>query len=268
MPDLPTYSYRPVLNAEPLLRTYSNLRSRANAGGTFFRARETGREGNRISVQVVAADSALVVTNYNQDIDEMVTGPFRVEFLANKLPPSRFIEIDQLTTSPRAAIYSISFKIAPAPPTLVSRQQVNLSAMVTVERTAFKGTLLNPSPTAAIRILPRIRVYPLQAVPGGWSIDALRVLVNASDPWIEMLPRRQDAQDDGEDAPALSDFTETFLQGGDGQPIYPDAESTGPTRSLIHINYAEDNSGNKQVVNQVYEWVGETARSGRWQPYD
>jgi len=79
-----------------------------------------------------------------------------------------------------------------------------------------------------------------------------------------MLPRKTDEQDGGEDALVLSAFPDTRLTGGDGLPLTPIGINTGPYKSLVLLNYGEKPNGGLADVNEMYEWVGESATVGEW----
>jgi len=120
-----------------------------------------------------------------------------------------------------------------------------------------------------------------------WDIVGLRAQVNASNPWVEMLersgptpgvlptdppvenPNPADVQDLGVDdlVAGLIPFALTNLSDGDGMPISPNAEDTGPTRSLLHVNYGEAKNGELKEINTVYEWAGESSSAGSWMKY-
>jgi hypothetical protein len=154
-----------------------------------------------------------------------------------------------------------------------------------------------------IIIAPRTRMYQLLLVPAptpdpsapppttsvigpafGWDIADLRLKVTASDKWIEMKERSGaaadpvtgvmvpnlspiDAQDDGVDDPFLSPFKASNLENGDGLPSSPNTEVSGPSRSLVHVNYGEEPNGVLGVHNTVYEWVGDSSIAGSWKAY-
>ena len=302
--EAPTYGYVPPQGGEPNLRTCSSSRARLWAGGTYFRVREPGSPGNRISVQVIEysgpltanPDAVVIVTNYGIDASEMVTGPVKTTISSNRLSPLLRIEIDQLSTSPRARQLGISYKIAPPPSVVTELGPFSFSrAFVISGSLAAKFTPNTPvfTPTDKIVITPRHRVYRLQVisvtdpdtlvVTTGWDIANLRSQVNTGDPWIEMLersgpiddgmggsipnPNPQDLQDEGVDDPVLTPFGEIFLSGGDGLPDTPDRERTGPTRSIVHVNYGEQHNGALAEVNIVYEWRGESSTEGAWVSY-
>ena len=300
---LPTYEYRPSPRPgqEPKLRTCSSLRARLFAGGTYFRARVPGQLGNRLTVAVIeypdTSEAVCVITNYAMKADELVTGPASVEFFDFQLKTHEAIDLYSLDTMPAAARkYSISFKIAPPPPVYTELGSVRTLSLVSLPgMLAATVTPDAPSftPSDVVTITPRKRVYHLVAktyvdpvdftVYQGWDIDLLRTQVNADNPWVEMLPRSggiddgmgnitpnpnpPDHQDPGLDAPVLSAFAETSLGGGDGVPSNPDREITGPSRSIVHVNYGEAQNGLLNEVNTVYEWNGRNSVEGSWVGY-
>ena len=299
---MPTYSYRPSRVKKPWLRIRNLTRARLFAGGTYFRARHPGMAGNNISIELLEFTKddvkygKLVVTNRNTDEGENVIGPAIVDFLDQKLVWSESIQIENLTAQPRAVKYSISLQIAPVGTELgpfrfgeVFTVPDKLVIRLTPKRSEF-------TPTSVITIKPRVRVYDLvykegtpetesqTATPGGWDPEKLRELVNANDPWIEMMQRsgptstgnpdaptqalavKFDEQDNGVDSP-MTVFPDTLMTGGDGLPDNPTAEDTGPSRSMILIMYGELPNGAMGEVNKVYEWAGTSARSGGWEVY-
>ena len=299
---IPDYEYRPPAQpGEPLLRTASSVRARLFAGGTYFRAREPGKPGNRISVQMIEFeppaspdfDAVVVVHNHNLRFGENVIGDARVDALDLNLPFDQVITIDRLdTNSPRATPATISAQIgapagSPSDPLPFAFSRVfHIPSLLSVRLTPDKPLF---TPTDVIVIKPRTRIYRLQRVLSTpeppltgelvWDIAALRAEINATDPWVEMLPRsgadpllgpvfpKFDERDDGIDDPGLTPFGETFLRGGDGLPDNPTSQVTGPSRSLVHINYGERYNGSLSTVNIVYEWAGSTAISGEWRAY-
>lgn len=303
---LPSYEYRPSKKTgEPQLRTCSSLRARLWAGGTYFRAREPGWLGNNLSVQVIeysASDAVCIITNHNIKADEMLTGPASMDVFDMQLSTNEAVELYDLQQLPaKARKYSISFKIAPDAPAYTELGDVRALSLVSLPGIlAVKVTPGVPvfAPGDVLSITPRKRVYRLVSKtvtptdpPGslpvtGWDIDDLRTQVNANDPWVEMMPR-SGATDDGMGGPSIPNpnpadyqdldpgkddqflvpFTEKRLTGGDGIPDNPDRESTGPYRSLVHVNYGEAYNGKLTEVNIVYEWNGKSAREGAWKNY-
>lgn len=123
------------------------------------------------------------------------------------------------------------------------------------------------------------------AAETGYDIAELRTAVNASNPWVEMKERTPvpaapegggpaptietyiDAQDKLQDALVLSAFTVKNFEAGDGLPDNPSVEKTGPSRSIVHVNYGELPNGTLGELNKVYEWVGDSASAGSWKSY-
>jgi hypothetical protein len=270
--------------------------------------------GNNLSIEVIAysaIDAVCVITNYTIKSDEMVTGPATTNFFDFQLNTNEAVELYDLDKTPaRARKYSISFKIAPDAPTYTDLGDIRALSLVSLPGIlAAKVTPALPvfTPVDIISITARKRVYRLvpltvtpPADPGGgpppapvvgWDIADLRAQVNATDPWVEMLPRSGPAAgpdlpgggagpsipnanpfdyfdlDPGKDADVLTPFAETRLTGGDGIPDNPDREITGPFRSLVHVNYGEAYNGKLTEVNIVYEWNGLDSRQGAWKNY-
>jgi hypothetical protein len=113
------------------------------------------------------------------------------------------------------------------------------------------------------------------------ALADVRLAINSVSKLIEMLPPDIDIYDtrpsDVETAidPNTNElmykfleFPETYLSSGDGLPLTPSGIITGPERSLVHINYGEDISGNlTYLINNVYEWVGSSFKNGKWELY-
>lgn len=165
----------------------------------------------------------------------------------------------------------------------------------------LENSAANFTASSVISIAPRFKIYKLSAlsVPAttdpatgtttgpfdGTDIADMRTQVNAAAAWVEMLERsgtpasdpagppaqplavKFDQQDDGIDDPVGSEFAETNLSGGDGLPDNPTIEKTGPSRSIVYINYGERHDGSLGEANTVYEWVGSDAVAGEWKAY-
>lgn len=295
---------RPGQPAE--LRTCSSLRARLFKGGTYFRSRELGLQQNLLSVAVIeytqptvaTPDGVCVVMNHLNLTAENLTGPATASQLRVSLPFTEYVEIDQLDTpTPRARHFSISAQIGATPGQIGDDIPFSFSRVLHIpSKLSVKLTPNAAVFTATDRIVikPRFVVHRLEAVTvtdpatdtsvTGWHIDKLRTQVNANNPWVEMLPRSgptddgmggppvpnpnpADVQDTGLDAAVLTPFGQTFLAGGNGLPDSPNNEVTGPTRSIVHVNYGEAPNGVLKEVNIVYEWVGDTAQSGTWRSY-
>jgi hypothetical protein len=299
MAEYPTYRYRPPPGGVPRLRTTNATRARLFAAGTFFRAKEIGNGGNRLSIQVInyegpPREGYFVVTNRNLRTSENVSAPTGVtpELLRLDISSLERVTIYNLNTTPRARRNSISLQIAPPPPPpALELGPVDLSRPIVIpgvlalKLMVEEGTVFSPSDEIVIQ--HRKEVYPLTPdatlLPPpvlGWNISSLRTLVNSSSQWLQLPPRGYDAQDgpipgippDGptppEDAEVLDlELPETFLFGGSGFPETPIQESTGPARSLVHINYGENEEGVLREISQVYEWAGDSATDGGWVKY-
>lgn len=298
----PTYEYQPAFANQPAqLRSCSSRRSRLFAGGTYFRSRDLGGATNLIAVQMIEydgptasqPDAVVVVTNYQLNSAEMITGPASLEVYSMNLKwDDRIsIKLDPLTNQPRAANYSISCKIGAPPGPQTSLGSISFSRLFNAPgKLAAKLTLEVPELTLADEIIisPRQRVYRLSTITKvddttmlsetGWDIDNLRQQINDNDPWIEMMPRSgvdpitgpnpiSDAQDKEVDDKFLSPFPETRLGGGDGLPDNPDREITGPSRSIVHLNYSERYDGTLAETNTVLEWAGRSSVEGAWRSY-
>ena len=50
-------------------------------------------------------------------------------------------------------------------------------------------------------------------------------------------------------------------------PDGPTAERTGPSRSIVLVNYGEKYDGSLGETNTMYEWVGNDAVAGEWKSY-
>jgi hypothetical protein len=245
----------------------------------------------------------VVVTNHNTRYDENVTGPVTVDVLDQQLNWNERYVIDQLSTTPRALRYSVNLATAVGVALQEDLGPFAFGRLLHIPSKLSAKLTLKPlelTPGDVITIKPRTRVYDLTpktvTVPGGdgggesggstvetgWDIALLRAAVNASDPWIEMMERSVvaggeggggfggsliDAQDDGQDADFLTPFPDTYLSGGDGLPDHPSVERTGPTRSIVHVNYGERYDGTFGDLNEVYEWVGDTGTAGEWKRY-
>jgi hypothetical protein len=315
--SMPTYAYRANKTDEPFIKTRSTRRARLFIGGTYFRARDPGGEGNKISIRMEEFTSTipgeegelkgkLIVTNHNTLYAENVNGPAEIELLDQELNWNERYTIENLTTKPIARRYSISLKIAVGMALEEELGEYTFNKLFYVKnKLACKLKLKNEEVTSnsIIVIKPRVRVYDLKReskttttgdggeggsttiTTEGWSIEDLRKQINDSDPWIEMMPRsgipkavegqpppqapnpKFDEQDDEVDDDFLSIFSDTYLENGDGLPPTPVGESTGPIRSIIHINYGEQYNGMMGNVNKIYEWAGDTSNAGYWKQY-
>jgi hypothetical protein len=252
-------------------------------------------------------EAYLIITNHNVKADENVIGQGHVQLLNVTASFRDYWVIRNLNApAPQCTKYSISVqirnRIENGPPydlDLDPDDQVDSTVLPFRLNSPFidnpklvvqiKESASNFAPEDVISITPRVKIYRLKGKIGGmtaenpagipvWDIADLRTRINDQDPWIEMPPRSgsspdnptptiYDVQDEGVDAISLTPFAQTFLEGGDGLPDNPAGERTGPYRSLIHLNYRENNIGEIEEVNVVYEWVGDTVTAGSWRFY-
>lgn len=293
---MPAYDYRPVNAGSPQLATRSARRSRLVAGGTYFRSKETGVLMNQLTVQVVeftdlgGLKAKCVISNRTPLVNECVTGPISTEYLDTlTLNWNEYYTIQPITLTTAHARRAAKL-LDSGGEVITLLPDVNLTGLfyekgkLAVKLGGLTGLM------ADIVIQPRFRVYNLlpktatDPVSGstvtGWDIDDLRQQINASDPWVEMMERSGadpttglapepafDVQDDGVDDLVLTAFDEQYLMGGDGLPLVPSATETGPTRSMIHLNYGELYDGSLGVVNTIYEWSGSGVSDGNWSAY-
>ncbi len=307
----PKYKYRPPAGQKIAhLRTCSSRRSRLWEGGTYFRSRDTGLRSNNISIEVLEeslTEGYCIMTNANIKYSENVVGNAVVDLLELNGTYQDLWVIDQLDTpTPHIKYYSISCQIRfqiqsglpytlPAPVDLgvfefgkVFSDQGKMSVKMSKKPIGYTSI-------DRIFIAPRTRIHqlstitktlgtpPTTTIESGWDIDALRLDVNSTDPWVEMVKRTYnsltpgsppikdpdpaDVQDDDHDSDFLTPFLMSRMATGDGLPGNPTSETTGPERSLVHLNYSELGNGELGVHNVVYEWVGDNAISGAWLPY-
>lgn len=299
MRDTPiTGKFRPTPIGGVRLVTRSSTRSRLHAGGTFFRSKDRGEQANLIKIGVFeetvddVKEGMLVVHNTALKLDENFSteeiSVQNLELYRLQLAWDKQIELSHNGTEWRAELQGISRRIAP---TVISRQDLGAvrNGILSQPEFAFKIMNLGTWPTTGTVLLkPRLRRYALESTSAtdpltmlsttGWSISDLRVSLNGDDTcWVTMPGRAvsiippftgaEDKQDSGTDAPVLSAFPMTSMSGGDGLPITPVGFNTGPERVLVHLNYAENDDGSMGVLNQVFEWQGDSATIGAWQRY-
>ena len=309
------YLYRPPWSTSTKvnLRSCSSRRARlvaggssSDSGGTYWRAREPGMPGNRISVEVVKysnSDACCIITNHNLSYAENVTGPVvKTNILELNAGWRDLWTIKDLhTNTPRVHYYSISCQIGVPLPIPIEIGLFDFNKIfINGDKISIK---LSPgstpyTPSDVISIASRRRIYRLAPLTvsvsdpatmsnssfTGWDIANLRAQVNASNPWVEMLersgdsalapggpvipnPNKVDVQDTGLDGNVLYPFAEAYLSGGDGLPADPNVEHTGPGRSLVKVNYGEAPNGTLKEISTVYEWAGDTNVAGAWKKY-
>lgn len=241
------------------------------------------------------------VTNHNTIEKENVstTGnpTIEVDFLdCRNLNFNETITFTSLTPTELRAVYSISLQIAPGGPITIQNSDLGIVRLgdlftgpkgISLQLNA-EHTQLTPGDTVVLKA--RVQSYPLtwiivnETAPDGtttdykgWDIAKLRADVTANPlSWIQMPERSReketdppiqppiDYQDEGFDAPVLETYDIKYLGNGDGLPVGPDEQKTGPSRSIVHLNYSETDNGMMGVVSKIYEWSGTTHINGEW----
>jgi len=278
-----SYSFTPISSGENKMISRSSRRSRLWVGGTFFRSIQLGSSANLIRISLDENKAArlgnLIVHNTAIVSSKMYfdSGNTQVEIYDNQLDWFEEIRIfGQGLAISRVEFISISRHLSVAK-VIGIYGPFKIGDVIRTPKLSFKVTgTLTSSPV----IRPQYKSYPLtwitvdvgeEGIPelkSGWSIDAIRSRVNSDgDPLISMPVRGYDKQDFEIDAALLTSFPPKFMATGDGLPAYPVGLSTGPDRTLIHLNYAETQDGELREINQVLEWSGSSATSGSWTRY-
>jgi hypothetical protein len=288
-----SYEYTPVSSGETIINTKVSKRARAYAGGTFFRSRERGQQTNSIKVDLDENRTQhvgdLIVHFDAIRSSEMLisSDEIQLEIFSINLNWNQEIEIiGEGSAISRVRFIGIMGQISVGG--LISEHgPFTMGSIIRLPNITFKLTGSLTAGTVT-KIVPRVKRYPLTWTPKtidvggfpvtiyGWSIDRLRQAVNADlTGWIYM-PRRpsgpgltdgEDVTDNKVDADLLQTFSTIVLTGGDGLPLYPSGLSTGPDRTLIHLNYSEEDDGSLGVVNQIFEWNGKSSTDGFWDVY-
>lgn len=302
-----TYAFVPKPVGPVKLVTRSSRRSRLWIGGTFFRSHERGEAANLIQISCIedltnvgAPEGVLVVHHTVLKAEESVSAENmtlpQVDLFEMNLLWDEEIRVTKENGRLVARKYGIRWQIAGGETLLADLGQVIPNRLKAGAGVAFKVDLTADAwPTNGVLYLrPRTHRYTLVTISvtdpdtsmttTGWDIEALRATLNGSDTWVRMPVRPvgggsegggpvtpptggEDAMDDQTDAQFLTAFVTTNMTGGDGLPATPVGLNTGPDRVLVHLNYAEKDDGSLGELNQVFEWVGDTATSGSWQRY-
>ena len=284
-----SYSYIPLVQGETIINTKVSKRARGYIGGTFFRSKDRGQQANSIKLDLDENRSQQVgdlIVHYDViKSNEMLISPDEIKLEIFKFDLNWYEEIEIIGEG--SAISRVRFIGIMGQISFSDYGPFKTGSIIRTPKAMFiiHGSL---TPGAVTRIVPRVKKYPLQwitksidneGVPEtiqGWSIDSLRSAVNA-DPtsWIYMplrpsaagLTDGEDVTDTQIDADLLVSFSLTSLTGGDGLPTYPTGFNTGPDRTLIHLNYSEQDDGSLGVVNQILEWNGSSSTDGFWDVY-
>lgn len=277
------------------LTTRSSTRSRLYTAGTFFRSLERGEQANLIKVTIVedGTEGCCIVHHTRLKPEEQIfttgMGAPMLQLLKLTVGWDQEVRIMFNGTEWRAELTGIRWQIAPGPTPPTTDLGSVKDGMFSALNISFKVTGVGGWPTGAVVYLrPRTRRYTL--VPHvvtdpvttqsttGWDPVALRATLNADTTGFVHMPARgiglvppvvggEDVQDTGVDDAFVTPVPPTSMGGGDGLPSTPAGLNTGPDRVMIHLNYSEKDDGSMGVLNQVFEWVGDTASIGSWQRY-
>lgn len=289
------YTYIPSVTGSVKLVTRTGARGRL-WNETYYRSIEYGLHANLIEVGIIEdmttppGEGILVTHNKTLKLNEMLSASgMSVPIMSLYSLSINWNEEIRITVESGlmvAKLYGIRWQIGGGETLLATLGTVTKDRVFTTPQTSFKLSAgpADFTPGAVLYLRPRTRRYTLVSTsytdPNtmittiGWDIGALRATVNAdTGAWIRLPVRGSDVQDqDGSqqplpDAPLGVAFPMTALKGGDGLPATPAGLNTGPDRTLIHLNYAEQADGSMGVLNQVFEWVGESSSLGNWQRY-
>jgi hypothetical protein len=297
-PNLSKYKPNPIGPVQ--LTTRSATRARLWPGGTYFRSKERGELSNLIQIGAFedGAEGICVVQHTQLKPDEQLSAAGmatpNIELFKLTLAWNTEIRIEYDGTKWSASLYGIRWQIAagPDPFTPVSLGQVK-DGLFSASGVSMRVSDLASWPTGAVVYLrPRTRRYTLVSISvtdpdtmlstTGWGIQELRGPLNgdatvwvsmpdrappATDPPTIPAPTGSDAQDTGSDAAFLTVFAMTNMAGGNGLPSAPVGLNTGPDRVMVHLNYSEKDDGSMGELNQVFEWVGDSAAIGTWGRY-
>ena len=286
------YAFIPAPVGAVRLFTRASTRARLT-NETYYRSKEWGVQANQVMLTIVEdlthplIPEGLLVTQHTVLNPVEMTAATGMSLPAVSIYSMNMNWDEEIRVTSEngvlvAKLYGIRWQIGGGETLLATLGQVIKNRIFNCQQASFKLSA-GPSdfPTGAIFYLrPRTRRYHLVSTSvtdpitmistTGWDIGALRVAVNTDvDAWITMPERGtgDDIQDTGTDAMNAIAFTMTPLKGGDGLPVSPAGLNTGPDRALMHLNYSEQQNGSFGVLNQVFEWVGETSSLGSWQRY-
>lgn len=297
------YAYIPNPVGPTRIVTRSARRSRLYEGGTYFRSIRRGQDANQLRLAVIedlapplslADDQGvfvvqdLVLKPDEQIFPEGMSAP-NVSLFSLTLEWNQEIRIAVESGAMRAKLYGIRWQIGGAPAeVLIEDLGIVQPGKIFTVRNRLSIKISTALTTGVLKLKPRVKIYRLEQITvqsedgltetTGWDVVALRELIAADTAkWVSMPiragimpgaePPGSDKQDEGEDEVVLSEFEPTLMAGGDGLPTTPAGYNTGPDRTLIHLNYSEVEDGSLGVLNQIFEWAGESPSIGSWQRY-
>ena len=296
-----SYKFVPHPVGPVLLKKRNSRRSRLFIGGTFFRSKEYGEQANQIRIALVddnLLEGALILQHMVLKPSEMIFAngvtALNIELYKLDLNWDQELWISNQNNVLVARLYGIRWQIGgdqtPQPRQILG--SVQLGEIFVSELVSFK--LVSGSVPPGTQIILRPRVHRYHLVPTsvtdpvttmntiGYDPVLLRDTINnvLNDSWIRMPVRGvlgggpdspgtfgEDINDSNSDPEVITPFGITNMGGGDGLPLAPVGFNTGPVRVLILLNYGERENGSLGEINQVFEWVGDSAVLGSWQRY-
>jgi len=295
------YNFLPAPVGAVKLITRSARKSRISIGGTYFRSVDRGEQANKIRIRTVQSGvNHAFVVHYNLIVPaEMIffTGSAVPVFLYDT-KMSWDTEIHILNNTGVITVQHRAFNWVDSSTSLLTDFGIKKPGSVFNAPGVINLKIPELGPWTKIVIRPRIKVYPLSKITvttpddgsgsgstsvTGYNITSLRIALS-TDKWIRMPFRPivsstptpsvpsdyedyTDFQKEGTDDLVMMDFDFTNLSTGDGLPLNPSGFNTGPDRAMVHLNYSEDNSGKMGVLNEIYEWVGDSVNIGSWKKY-
>lgn len=235
-----------------MMPTHKISRARLFAGNTYFRAKEVGEAGNRISIEI-SGGYTINVTKEESQTSFVFSGSGEPAMSAI-IFPTQSSEIFFVTTSD-AKTFSVTGSVTGNMGTVDSGKIFRHSKLV------FSIAKKNHAPGDTYTIHAGQKETFTAS-----NIYAMRTLVNSSSSLIEMPSRGEDIQDRTGDDPLNGQFeviSKTYLSGGDGLPKYPSGTSLGFPIPMVYVDSIEDKYGVDQPVAKVYQWT-DTLESGHW----
>ena len=272
MSNLPSYDYRPAKTIKPALPSVNISRARRIVSNLMFRSIEFGAQGNHIgTVMITHLNQGFVII---QNTNVLPTS----EVLVNNLPYDHVVKLESgilnlyqntffngllLLTSVNARlgvnkIGQLTLKLS----SLDNHEYLPMIEVFSIEKKSFVDSITNQT-----------RYY--------WDKAGVTALINASSKLVKVLYAGEDVHFDVNDSnlgfvrnqrqipprsptESLEPFPFGKLSNGTGYPELTFVD-TGPTRSLVHVNYSErEEDGLAMVINQIHEWNGTSVTDGKW----
>lgn len=259
------YLYKPTQVGPVKIQTRSSTRAKLTQGDCTFIARETGQSGNFIRLSIIKELGVFYfVQEHTQFLaSAQVNIPGNIEVFSLNLNQDEVIKIRRVNGELTVVLVNgtetvlgkcilrklfstekLSFKL------LQDNQEIVLSPRVHRTTLETSETLNEDGSTSAQVIVSESLGASLQA-------DSLS--------FVKMLPVVSSPEPGNNTN--LTEFPGTFMLGGDGLPVSPVGMNQGPERTLILLNYGELETGVLGVLNEMYEWVGESSTKGEWKRY-